>query len=104
MLIRLFTSSFCAPCHAARATLAEAIRLVPAATLEETLVTQSPELAEEFGIRSTPTAIFLRADGTEAFRAEGAPTLNQALRALARATEPDPTGAPHTDTTEKSAG
>jgi len=41
--------------------------------------------AEKAGIRSTPTIVVASADGTEVFRAEGVPTVNQVLTALAKA-------------------
>lgn len=85
MIVELYTSAFCAPCHAARATLAEAARLVPAAELIEYDVASSAERAERLGIRSTPTVIVRGADGEPVFRAEGAPSLAQALGAFATA-------------------
>lgn len=85
MIVELYTSAFCGPCHAARATLAEASRLVPAAEVTEYDVAFAAERAEAAGIRSTPTVIVRRADGEQVFRAEGAPTLAQALGAFATA-------------------
>lgn len=41
--------------------------------------------AERAGIRSTPTVVILGADDAEVFRAEGAPTVDQVLIALAKA-------------------
>ncbi|WP_460945804.1 thioredoxin family protein [Okibacterium endophyticum] len=85
MQLVLYTSAFCAPCHAARATLAEAERLVPGARVVERDVVRQENLAAADGIRSTPTVIVKRADGAEVFRAAGAPTLRQVLAALSRA-------------------
>jgi hypothetical protein len=83
--ITLYTSSFCEPCMQTRAVLEEAVRLVPALRVTERDVARDPEGAERDGIRSTPTAIVVGADGSEVFRAEGVPTLNQVLTAAARA-------------------
>lgn len=68
-----------------RSVLAEAARLVPAARVEEIDVARNTELAETAGIRSTPTVVVRDAAQHEVFRAEGAPTLQQVLVALAKA-------------------
>lgn len=68
-----------------RAVLSEAATLVPAASITEHDVARDPGAAERAGIRSTPAVVISSADGAEVFRAEGAPTLNQVLVALARA-------------------
>lgn len=68
-----------------RAVLDQASKLVPALTIAELdAVLNEPE-AERAGIRMTPTVIVLDADDAEVFRAEGVPTLNQVLAALAKA-------------------
>ncbi|NQX13980.1 thioredoxin family protein [Microbacteriaceae bacterium VKM Ac-2855] len=85
MIVELYTSAFCGPCHAARAVLGEAARLVPDARIAEFDVAFASEQAEAAGIRSTPTVIVRRENGEQVFRAEGAPTLSQALSAFARA-------------------
>jgi protein-disulfide isomerase len=51
---------------------------------EHDIVRQESE-AERLGIRSTPTVIVSDSDGAEVFRAEGVPTVNQVLAALAKA-------------------
>ena len=61
------------------------MRLVPAATFAELDVARDAVEAERAGIRSTPTVIVLDGDKKEVFRAEGVPTLNQVLVALAKA-------------------
>lgn len=68
-----------------RAVLAEAVRLVPAARIEELDVARHSAEAEAAGIRSTPTVVVLDDSQREVFRAEGAPTLQQVLVALAKA-------------------
>jgi hypothetical protein len=70
---------------ATRAVLAEAARLIPGASVVEKDVARYTTDAEAQDIRTTPTVIVTDASGTEVFRAEGAPTLNQVLVAAARA-------------------
>ncbi|MDO7882364.1 thioredoxin family protein [Antiquaquibacter soli] len=85
MDVRFFSSAFCEPCMSTRAVLAEAVRLVPAAHVEELDVARHSAQAEAAGIRSTPTVVVLDDSQREVFRAEGAPTLQQVLVALAKA-------------------
>jgi thioredoxin 1 len=80
-----FSSSFCEPCMATRKVLAEVGALVPAARIAELDVVLDAGEAERAGIRSTPTVVVVAADGAEVFRAEGVPTVNQVLVALAKA-------------------
>jgi len=68
-----------------RAVLDQASKLVPALTIAELDAVSNEAEAERAGIRSTPTVIVLDGDDTEVFRAEGVPTLNQVLTALAKA-------------------
>jgi len=81
----LFSSSFCEPCAQTRAVLAEVERMVPQAKVVEFDVARDNAEAEANGIRSTPTVLVRTADGTEVFRAVGAPTLDQVLIAAAKA-------------------
>jgi thiol-disulfide isomerase/thioredoxin len=83
--LQFFSSAFCEPCMQTRAVLADVAKLVPAAEITELDVARHEREAEAAGIRSTPTVIVTAADGAEVFRAEGAPTLNQVLVALAKA-------------------
>jgi hypothetical protein len=85
MNLTLYTSAFCEPCMQTRAILAEASRLVPAATVTELDVARNVERAETDRIRVTPTVIVSTAAGDEVFRAEGVPTLQQVLVAAAKA-------------------
>jgi len=80
-----FSSSFCDPCIQTRAVLAQVAELVPAARIAELDVARDTEEAEKAGIRSTPTVVVLDASHNEVFRAEGVPTVNQVLVALAKA-------------------
>ncbi len=85
MKLLFFASSFCDPCIQTRAVLDQASKLVSALTIAELDVAQHSAEAERAGIRSTPTVIVLDAADAEVFRAEGVPTLNQVLAALAKA-------------------
>ena len=85
MIVDLYTSAFCEPCHRTRAVLADAARLVPAARIVERDVVAFEAQAEADGILVTPTVIVRSADGAEVFRAQGVPTLPQVLTALAKA-------------------
>jgi len=80
-----FSSSFCDPCTQTRAVLEQVSRLVPTAAIAELDVAAESAEAERAGVRSTPTVIVLDAEHKEVFRAEGVPTLNQVLVALAKA-------------------
>jgi thioredoxin 1 len=90
VLLELYTSAFCDPCHRAREVVAEAERLVPGLVVEERDVAAHAERAEELGIVSTPTTIIRRLDGTEVVRATGVPTLNRLMTALAQALDSGP--------------
>lgn len=68
-----------------RAVLTEVSALVPAARVAELDVVRDVAEAERAGIRSTPTVIVTTDAGDEVFRAEGVPTVNQVLVALAKA-------------------
>jgi len=68
-----------------RAVLDQASKLVPDLTIAELDAVRNEEIAERAGIRSTPTVIVLDRDDAEVFRAEGVPTLDQVLVALAKA-------------------
>jgi thiol-disulfide isomerase/thioredoxin len=80
-----FSSNFCEPCMVTRSVLGEVATLVPAARIAELDVVRDADEAERAGIRVTPTVVVLKEDGTEVFRAEGVPSLNQVLVALAKA-------------------
>ncbi|GAA3334118.1 hypothetical protein GCM10017712_22620 [Curtobacterium citreum] len=81
----LWTSAFCAPCAAARRVTGEAAALVPGLAVRERDVAADPDGAEAVGIRSTPTIIVRREDGTEVFRSPGVPSRDQLLVAVAKA-------------------
>lgn len=85
MELTLFTSAFCEPCMQTRSVMAEVARLVPTATITELDIVRFEEQAMAEGIRSTPTVIVRTSEGTEVFRAEGVPTVQQVLVAAAKA-------------------
>ncbi|QHC56849.1 thioredoxin [Rathayibacter tanaceti] len=85
MIVELYTSAFCGDCHTARSVLDRAAELVPAAEIREFDVAFHPVQAEAADVRSTPTIVVRDSAGAGVFRAEGAPTLPQALTALALA-------------------
>ena len=68
-----------------RTVLNQVAVLVPSARIAELDVVRDASEAERAGIRSTPTIIVVSDAGTEVFRAEGVPTMNQVLVALAKA-------------------
>lgn len=68
-----------------RGVLLEVAALVPAAHIAELDVVHDAAEAEKAGIRVTPTVVVVGDDGSEVFRAEGVPTVNQVLMALAKA-------------------
>jgi thiol-disulfide isomerase/thioredoxin len=79
-----FSSAFCDPCFHTRAVLKEVAKLVPAVKIAELDVADYSSEAERAGIRSTPTVVIVDGSNKEVFRAEGVPTLNQVLVALAK--------------------
>ena len=85
MKLLFFSSSFCDPCIQTRSVLEQVSALVPAAGIAELDVALHNDEAAQAGIRSTPTVVVLDGNDTEVFRAEGVPTVNQVLVALAKA-------------------
>ncbi len=85
MNVTLYTSAFCEPCMITRSVLSQANELVAAMNLVERDIVKHESEAERLGIRSTPTVIVSDSEGAEVFRAEGIPSLNQVLVALAKA-------------------
>ena len=85
MNLLFFSSAFCDPCIQTRGVLKMVADLVPAAKIAELDVARDENRAREAGIRSTPTVVVVDNNGEEVFRAEGVPTVNQVLVALAKA-------------------
>ena len=85
MNLLFFSSAFCDPCIQTRGVLKMVADLVPAAKIAELDVARDENRAREARIRSTPTVVVVDDNGEEVFRAEGVPTVNQVLVALAKA-------------------
>ncbi len=83
MKLELYTSAFCGACHAARAVVDEATRLVPGVDAVDLDVASQSDRAERREIVATPTVVLTDDDGAELFRAAGAPSLPQLLTAIA---------------------
>jgi thiol-disulfide isomerase/thioredoxin len=77
-----FSSAFCAPCRAARQTLAHVAAHVPGVTHVEVDAEHHLELVRRLGVVRTPTTLVLDAEGRETTRATGAPRREQVLAAL----------------------
>ncbi|TRW47496.1 thioredoxin family protein [Georgenia yuyongxinii] len=69
------SSSFCAPCAAARTVAARVAQTVDGVRHVEVDVAGHEELAARLQIRSTPTVLVLDAGGTVRHRLEGVPRL-----------------------------
>jgi thioredoxin-like negative regulator of GroEL len=69
----VFSSAFCQPCRATRALLAEVATLVPGFTFVEVDAEAHLDVVREMGISSTPTVVFVDAEGAEFARASGQP-------------------------------
>jgi thiol-disulfide isomerase/thioredoxin len=80
-----FSSAFCEPCIQTRAVLTQVAGLVPHVRIAELDIARDEEEAQRAGIRLTPTVVILNEENKEVFRAEGVPTINQVLVALAKA-------------------
>ena len=82
--VLFFSSAFCDPCATARNTLQQVSKLVTRVDYAELDVARHSDEAERAGIVSTPTIVIVAGNGDEVFRAQGAPTVNQMLVALAK--------------------
>ena len=80
-----FSSAFCAPCRATRATLASVAQLVPGTRHVEVDAEQHLDVVRRLGIVKTPTTLVLDGSGRETARATGAPRQAEVLAALAGA-------------------
>ena len=89
MQLVLYSSAFCGACAQTRRVIDEAVRLVPGTLSSEVDVVRSENEAVAQNILNTPTLVIRDAEGHETFRAQGAPTLNQLLVAMANVVSPD---------------
>ncbi len=81
-----FSSAFCAPCRATRRVLEQVSSVTPGVAHIEIDAEHHLDVVRRLGILRTPTTVVLDADGHEVSRAAGAPTPQQVLVALERAT------------------
>jgi thiol-disulfide isomerase/thioredoxin len=91
-----FSSAFCAPCRATRATLSGVAGAVPGVRHVEVDVADGDaamDLVRRLDIRRTPTTLVLDAHGQEVRRASGVPRRDQVLSALSEVTSPSPSAA-----------
>lgn len=79
-----FSSAFCAPCRATRRVLHDVAGLVEGVEHVEIDAEHHLDLVRRLGILRTPTTLVLDGHGREVTRAQGAPTKEQVLAALAR--------------------
>jgi thiol-disulfide isomerase/thioredoxin len=85
-----FSSSFCAPCRAARQLLADVARRQPGVAHIELDVDSHLALARRHDIRRTPTVFVLDGQGRLIQRGSGVPRTDGILAALAAATAEGP--------------
>jgi thiol-disulfide isomerase/thioredoxin len=81
-----FSSAFCAPCRATRRVLEQVSVVTPGVAHIEVDAEHHLDVVRRLGILRTPTTLVLDAHGREVGRAAGAPTVQQVLAALERAT------------------
>jgi thiol-disulfide isomerase/thioredoxin len=81
-----FSSAFCAPCRATRRVLEQVSTAAPGVAHIEIDAEHHLDVVRRLGILRTPTTLVLDAQGREVSRAAGAPTAQQVLAALERAT------------------
>jgi thiol-disulfide isomerase/thioredoxin len=81
-----FSSAFCAPCRATRRVLEQVSTATPGVAHIEVDAEHHLDVVRRLGILRTPTTLVLDAQGLEVGRAAGAPTVQQVLAALERAT------------------
>jgi thiol-disulfide isomerase/thioredoxin len=77
-----FSSSFCAPCRAARQVLGDIASFTDGVAHVEINVADRVDLVRVLDVRRTPTMFLLDPDGRIAARASGAPRKEDVLAAL----------------------
>jgi thiol-disulfide isomerase/thioredoxin len=78
-----FSSAFCAPCRATRRILHDVAERVPGVEHVEIDAEHHLALVRRLGILRTPTTLILDGTGHELSRAQGTPSPDQVLVALA---------------------
>ncbi len=80
----LYTTSFCGACAATRERIQAVTKAVGSrVTWREVNVAFAPDDAERAGIGATPTVVLNRHERGEVMRAQGVPTIEQLLTAIA---------------------
>lgn len=92
-----FSSSFCAPCRAARQLLADVAARDTGVTHVEIDVAERLDLVRRLGVRRTPTVFVLGPQGQVTRRASGLPRREDVVAAVALATG-GPAAGPGSDT------
>ena len=77
-----FSSAFCSPCRATKALLEDMVKSMPDVRYAHIDAESHLELVRQLDIRSTPTTLFLNAEGVEVGRAMGTPKRSQVLAAV----------------------
>ena len=89
-----FSSAFCQPCRATRRTLhhvvEDLVTTVDGIEIIDIDADEELETTRAWGVESTPTVVFLDADGNEGRRATGQPRIADVLAALAQVLAPRP--------------
>ncbi|MGH4014517.1 MAG: thioredoxin family protein [Pseudonocardiaceae bacterium] len=76
------SSPLCGRCPHARAVLGELADATPGVRHAQIDLGEHPQLADELGVRSTPTTLVLSRSGQELFRVAGVPRRAELLSAL----------------------
>ena len=88
-----FSSAFCQPCRATRRTVRhvvdDLITAVDGIAVIEIDADDHLDLTRAWGIESTPTVVFLDAQGHEIVRATGAPRTADVVAAVAQVVDAD---------------
>ena len=82
MKLQLWSASYCVPCKAAKAALAEFTKVHPDFPVEVKDVTDEPDVAAAFGIMSIPVYILLDDSGVVQAMHAGALTVDKLKKFL----------------------
>jgi thiol-disulfide isomerase/thioredoxin len=83
-----FSSAFCAPCRATRATIAQVRTMLPAVAHVEVDAEQHLDAVRALNILRTPTVLVLDREGSVVKRASGQPSRADVIAAVAPYLEP----------------
>jgi thioredoxin-related protein len=82
LTILQFSTTFCSECRTAKSIVKDVVKDSKDITYVEVDAESNLELVRRVDIRSTPTTIFLDANGFEIARAKGAPKRDQLIKAI----------------------